>query len=290
MMKRGIVLSITCVLLAGAAPAPQATEGVAWAASWEDAKAEAVERNVPIFFTVQQDENPGCKQMEGAFRDASFITASRKVVCVVSNPDTKHGIRETMVNKEKVPFCRAYDGMRCEVHMRCQQALSNFIKDGDFDIPMQIWCRPDGKELFKFSGPNGSGTQSPAALVKDLDRAMERVSGPKLTRREWEDLKRLLNEGDNAQGKMEWKLSLAIFKKVSDSKNERFSKLGKDRYDNVVHQGVAIVKRAVAQYEKAPPDSKEHKEVKPMLQKIAKEMKGTEAGDAAEKALKEVVK
>jgi hypothetical protein len=155
---------------------------------------------------------------------------------------------------------------------------------------VQIWCRPNGTELFKFSGPNGTGTQSPAALIKDLERALDRISGPKLTRKEWEDIKKLLREGDDAQGKSEFKLALAIFKKLSEVKSERFAKVGKDRYDNVVRQGVSLVKRALTQYERAPAGSKEQKEVKPLLQKIAKEMKGTEAGDAAEKALKDVVK
>lgn len=291
MKIRGIAFAAMLAALPAAAPQPQAVENcVAWAKSWEEAKMEAAERNVPIFFTVQQDENPGSKQMENAFRDGSFIAQSRRVVCVVANPDTKHGVREVMVGKVKTPFCKAYDGMTCEVHTGCQKGMESFFKAGDFDIPTQVWCRPDGKELFKFTGPNGSGVQNAAGLIKDMDRALDRISGPKMGRREWEEIKKLLRDGDEAQSRLDFKVTLKIFKMVSESKYEYFAKQGKQRYDDFVHQIVNLVSRAVKQYEKSPEGSKEKKEVKPMLQRIAKEMKGTEAGDAAEKALKDVVK
>jgi hypothetical protein len=291
MKIRGIAFAAMLAALPAAAPAPQGIEPcVAWAKSWEEAKIEATERNVPIMFTIQQDENPGSKQMESAFRDATFIAQSRRVVCVVANPDTKHGIREVMVGKVKTPFCRAYDGMTCEVHTGCQKGMEGLIKAGDFDIPTQIWCRPDGKELFKFTGPNGSGVQNAGALIKDMERALDRISGPKMGRKEWEEIKKLLRDGDEAQSRPDYKLALKIFKAVSESKFEFFAKQGKQRYDDFIHQCVGIVARAVKQYQQNPEGSEKRKEVKPILLKIAKEMKGTEAGDAADKALKEVVK
>lgn len=290
MKLRAIALVSALAALQAAAP-PQAAENcVIWAPSWEEAKQEAADRNVPIFFSIQQDENPTCKQMEGAFRDGSFIAASRKVVCVVANPDTKHGIREVMVNRKKTPFCKAYDGMTCESHTRCQAAISNFIdtKSGSFDIPMQVWCKPDGKELFKFTGPNGTGGQSAAALIKDLERALDRISGLKMTRKEWEDLRGLLRQGDEAQSKNEYKIVLGCYRKVSETRFEKFAQMGKDRLEQFINSCVNLVSRALKQYEKYPKDSKEAKEVKPLLTKIAKEMKGTAAGDAAEEALKQV--
>ena len=289
MMIRGIALAgaLGTLLAAGyQAPSPEAS--VAWATSWEEAKAEAMDRNVPILFTIQQDENPGSKQMEGTFRDGAFIRESRRVVCVIANPDVKHGIREVMVKGQKTPYCRAYDGILCEVHTRCQGAMSNFFKEGDFDIPTQVWCKPDGKEIFRFSGPQGTGVQNAAALIKDMERALDRVSGPKLNRREWEEMKKLLNDGDEAVNRADYKTALACFKKASQAKNEKFAERGKERYDGLIKQCVNIVQRALKAYEKYPKDSKEAKEVKPILQKIAKEMKGTEAGDAADKALKDL--
>ncbi|HEU4339525.1 MAG TPA: hypothetical protein VFS19_05615 [Planctomycetota bacterium] len=291
MSMRALALAATLAALPAAAPTPQAKDaGVIWASSWEEAKIEAEERNVPIFFTVQQDENPGCKQMESAFRDGSFIAASRRVVCVVSNPDTKHGVREVMVGKVKTPFCRAYDGITCDVHTRCQNVIANFVdtKSGSFDIPMQIWCRPNGTELFKFTGPNGSGVQTAPGLIKDLERALDRISGAHMSKRDWEEIKKLLQDGDEAQVKTEYKLALACFKKVMDCKFEKFAARGKERYEGFIKQMVNVVSRALKQYEKAAKDSPQQKEVKPLLQKIAKEMKGTEAGTAADDALKQI--
>ena len=288
MRMRALALAATLAALPAAAPPPQVIEnGVVWAYSWEEAKQEAAERNVPILYTVQQDENPGSKAMEGAFRDGSFITASKRVVCVVSNPDVKHGSRDIMVNKKKTSFCRAYDNMPCSVHVACQSALYNFVdKSGNFDIPMQVWCRPDGTELFKITAIQGAAQTAPA-LIKDLERALDRISGTHMSKKDWEDLKKLLVDGDTAQGS-DYKLALACFKKVMESKFEKFAARGKERYEGFIRQMVNVVSRALKQYEKAAKDSKEYKEVKPMLQKIAKEMKGTEAGQAAEDALKQV--
>ena len=289
MIKRGIGLAAALAALLAAGPAPQSMEaGVAWAKSWDEAKREAMERNVPIFFTVQQDENAGCKQMEGAFRDGSFISQSRRVVCVVANPDVKHGIREVMVNKQKVAYCRAYDGMVCASHVTCQNALENFFKmGGDFDIPCQVWCKPDGTEIFKMTRFQGY-PQSASEIIKDMERALDRVSGPKLNRNEWVELKNLLRQGEEATDKQEYKAALGFFKKVSECKNEKFAKIGKDRHDGLIEQCVSLVARAIRQYEKAAEGSKQRKEVPPLLKKIAKEMKGNAAGDAAEKALKDL--
>lgn len=291
MRIRALAIAASFAALLAAGPSQQPPDGVAWATSWEEAKTEAVERNVPIFFTIQQDENPTCKQMESAFRDGTFISASRRVVCIVANPDTKHGVREIMIAGKKTPFCRAYDSMTCEFHTRCQSGISNYIesKSGSFDIPMQIWARPDGKELFKGpTGPNGAGGQSASSMIKDLERALERISGAHLGRREWQELKKLMRDGDEAQGRNEYKLVLKCYKMVMECKFEKFAQMGKDRYEGYIKQCVNLVSRALKQYEKFPPESKEHKEVKPLLQKIAKEMKGTEAGKAAEDALKQI--
>ena len=291
MLKRGIAVVAALLGILSAAPsAPQAADNaVAWAKTWEDAKMEAVERNVPIFFTIQQDENPGSKQMEGAFRDGSFIAQSRRVVCVVANPDTKHGVREVMVNRQKVAFCRAYDGMTCETHTRCQSAMENFFKSGDFDIPSQVWCKPDGTELFKVTRFQGA-PQSSAELLKDMERALDRVSGPKMNRKEWEDVKKLLRDADEAQGNSQYKIALQCYKKAMECKSEKFAKQAKERNENFIQSITNLVSRAIKQWEKSAKDSKEQKEAKTVLQKIAKEMKGTEAGDAADHALKNVVK
>jgi hypothetical protein len=285
MTMRGLALAFGLAILLAAGPQSQ-KEGVAWATSWEDAKMEALERNVPILFTVQQDENPGSKQMENAFRDGSFISASRRFVPVVANPDTKHGQREVYINKQKTLFCRIYDGMSCDTHVRCQSALSNFTKK-DFDIPMQVWCRPDGTEIFKTTRPQGA-PQSASELIKDMERALERISGPSLSRKEWEDLKVLLQQGDEAANKTEFKVAMKCYKMVAESRFPKFAERGKQNQENLIRTCVNIVGRAIKQYEKSPKDSKESKEVKPMLVKISKEMKGTEAGDAADKALKDL--
>jgi hypothetical protein len=290
MVKRVMVLVPALAMALGAAPQQQGPRDyVAWAKSWEEAKAEAQERNVPILLTIQQDENPGCVQMEGAFRDSSFILQSRRVVCVVSNGDTKHGVREVYVNKVKTAMCKAYDGIMCEAHLACQRAMDGIFKEGNFDIPTQVWCKPDGTELFKItgSGGNGAGAQSSSNMIRDMDKALDRISGPHMNRTEWEAVKQLLKEGQEAEGKQEWKIALAIYKKVKEVKWEKFAKQGESNYDGLVQNGVRIVERAKKQYDKTDkPELK--KESKTLIQKIAKEMKGTAAGEAAEKVLKEL--
>ena len=291
MAKRAMMMLPALVLtISAAAPQAQAPrDTVSWARTWDEAKLEAQERNVPIFFTIQQDDNPGCQQMENAFRDNAFIQASKKVVCVVSNPDTRHGIRDVYINKVKTPMCKAYDGIICEVHTACQRAIDAFFKEGNFEIPTQVWAKPDGTELFKItgSGGNGAGTQTSPDLIRDLDKALNRIGGLHMTRREWEEVKKSLADGDMAEGKQEWKTALAIFKKVKESKWEKFAKQASDKYDAVVNSGVRLVDKAKKSYEKTD-DPKKKKELKEMIQKIAKEMKGTPAGDAAEKVLKDL--
>lgn len=278
--------------LAGAAPSPQTADSgqVAWAKSWEEARIEARERNVPIFFTIQQDDNDGCKQMEAAFRDDSFVRQSRRIVCVVMNPDTRHGQREKMDGKMKVQLCRAYDGMSCDTHVHCQNGVEHLIKRGSFGIPLQVWCRPDGTELFRHDVPDGGGAQNSSALVKDMERAFERVSGPKLSRREWYELKKLLMDGDEALGRLDFKAAAMFFKKLSDAKSEKFANLGKTRYENLIKSCERLVLEAVKQYQKSPGSDKKsvelRAEAKAMLTKISKELKGTEVGQRAGDALK----
>lgn len=292
MMKRAIALLPALVALVAAAPQQQPADGVFWAKSWDDAKVEAKDRNVPIFITIQQDDNPGCKQMEGVFRDGGWIRESRRVVCVVTNPDIKHGAKEKTDGKMKTLLCRAYDGMSCEVHVGCQNAMEGFIKSGNFDIPMQIWCRPDGSELFRHTGPQGSGAQTAPELVRELERALDRVSGPKLSRQEWVVLRAMMREGEEAQAKLEFKKALTHFKKLSEVKYEKFAKQGKELLDNLVKSCLRLVSEAVKQYERSTGSDKKsadlRKEAKDMLVKISKEMKGTEAAEKAEEGLKKL--
>jgi hypothetical protein len=283
MVKRGIVVVLLGAALAGASPHQQ-KDCVAWAKSWPEAKDEATERNVPIFFTIQQDNNASSSQMEGAFRDGSFIAQSKRVVCVVSNGQTEHGTKDVMVNKQKVPMCRAYDGITCEVHKGCQEPISNFFKGGQFDIPTQIWCKPDGTELFRFTGPDGRGVQDVAALVKDMERALDRISGPKINRKDWEEFLRVRNEASEAAGREEYKLALILYKKLKEHKIAKFAKEGAQAYDSLVNHGVKMVERAVKLYDRDP------KKWRETLVKVAKEFKGTEAGTNADKALKELNK
>ena len=281
MLKRGIAMMLLGALAAGAAP--QQKDCVGWARSWDDAKFEAKERNVPILFTIQQDNNPSSTQMESAFRDPAFITQSRRVVCMVGNGQVEHGVREVMINKQKVPMCRAYDGMTCEVHTSCQNAVTIFFK-GQFDIPTQIWCKPDGTELFRFTGPDGKGVQDVPSLVKDMERALDRISGPKINRKDWEEFNRLRNEGMEATNKEEYKAALTIYKKLKEHKIEKFSKEATLLFDGLVKHGVKMVERARKQYERDPKGSKA------TIVKVSKEFKGTEAGTKADEAMKELNK
>jgi len=287
MAKRLWVLLPALALALGAAPQQQGPENyVGWAKNWDEAKTEAQERNVPILLTVQQDENQGCQQMEQAFRDTSFILASRKVVCVVSNGDTKHGVREVYINRVKTPMCKAYDGIMCQVHTDCQRAMDGIFKEGQFDIPCQVWCKPDGTELFKITRFQGA-PQSAGELIKDMDKALARISGAHMTRKDWEDVKQLIKEGQEAEGKQEWKRALTLYKKLKEVKFEKFAKQGEDLYNGLIQNCVRICERAKKQYDKTDkPELK--KESKTLLAKISKEMKGTEAGDLADKFLKEL--
>jgi len=287
MVKRAMVMFPALAMMLGAAPQQQAPVSyVSWAKTWDEAKAEAQERNVPILLTVQQDENPGCLQMENAFRDNSFILASRKVVCVVSNGDTKHGVREVYINKVKTAMCKAYDGIMCEAHTACQRAMDGIFKEGHFDIPTQVWCKPDGTELFKITRFQGA-PQSAGELVRDMDKALERIPGAHMTRKDWEDCKQLIKEGQEAEGKQEWKRALAIYKKLKEVKFEKFAKQGEGMYDGLVQNGIRICERAKKQYDRTDkPELK--KESKTLITKVAKELKGTEAGDVADKMLKDL--
>jgi hypothetical protein len=291
MLIRSIgVLAVGALLTSAGQAPPQAGNEpyVVWATSWADALREAQERNVPILFTVQADENPGSQQMESAFRDGSFIAASRRIVCVVAHGELKHGTKDVYVNKQKVSVCRLYEGMTCDVHKNLVGTIGKFFKaERDFGVPAQIWCRPTGEELFKYEKDQGY-PQSSGDMIKDMEKAMERVSGPKMTRKEWIDLRTLLDQGQDAQGRTEYKVALGCYKKVMECKFEKFAKLGKDYHDSLINQCVRMVEKGVKQYHQYDKDTKQHKEVKPLLQKIAKELKGTPAGDAAEKALKEL--
>lgn len=284
MIGRVLALLPALAALAAAPPAPQSADssGVCWAKSWEDAKTEALERNVPILFTIQQDNNPACKEMEKTFRTEGFIKESRQVVCVVASVDDKHGA------DPKTKICKAYGANPCEAHVECHNGgMAALIKQGSIDIPMQIWCKHDGTQISEFKGPIA---QDAPSLIADLKRALARIDGPHMDYKTWALHRQMIRDGEDAQLKFDYKKALATFKKLAASTSEWFSIRGKQLTDRLVRTCIEVVNDALKQYEKAPGEDPkavaERKDARQKVQKIAKDMKGTEAGDEAEKALK----
>ncbi len=268
------ILAVTAVALAGFLPAAesfQAKEGtVGWAESWEAALEEASFRNVPIFVTIQQDNNPACTAMEAAFRDAAFIKGIQRCVPLVGNGETAHGTRDVKEGGTKVSYCKLYEGIKCEHHVNCNSAAGLFFR-GEFGVPSQVWVKFDPKaegrfkEMFKNTGPQGTGAQGAAEILKDMERALGNIAGKSMNRKEYMDMKRLLNEGTAFFEKNEWKKAIDSFKKVKESKSERFAAKGEEQLKNLENAGMVLVEQALEIAQTKPKDGKA------MMTKITKE-------------------
>ncbi|MBI4564795.1 MAG: hypothetical protein HY716_08915 [Planctomycetes bacterium] len=285
-MKLGIALtSLLGVLMASRAEPCQAKNCVAWADSWGAALQEARERNVPILLTVQQDENPGCDAMFPIFNgDGGFIRASRQVVCVMAYmqfKDRPHGTRKVKVGNQVVEMCKVINGITCEVHERCVGAVANFMSEAKFDIPVQIWVKPDGKEMrdLRFSGVEG---QSAGEMLSAMKKALDKVPGPKLSRDGWEKLNKLLQEGSEHLAKYDFKKSIETYKKVKDAKvtAPHFTRKAEEALASINQHGEYLVEEAKQLHATDPKKAKED------LERVAKDFKGLAASQKAEEALK----
>jgi len=272
-VRTAAALALAFALFAPEASSFQSGEGVGWVESWDQAVEEAEYRNVPIFITVQQDNNPGCTAMEGAFRDGSFIKAIQRCVPLVANGEIGHGTKDVKIGGTKVAMCRIYDGIKCDHHSACNVVTGMFFK-GEFGLPSQIWVKFDAKsetrvkELFRVTASQGE-PQSAGELLKDMERALGNIVGKSLSRKEYLDGKKLIQLGNEHFAKNEFKKSIDAFKKLKESKSERFAKQGENALTELQMAGKTMVENAVAA---SPTDPKGAKEI---LNKVIKEFDAT---------------
>lgn len=272
--RTAVALALAAVLFVPEASSFQSTEGPGWAESWDQAVEEAMVRNVPIFISIQQDNNPACTAMEGAFRDGSFIKGIQRVVPVVANGEVGHGTREMKIGGQKVAMCKIYEGIKCDAHSACNVVAGMFFK-GEFGLPSQVWVKYDEKsetrvkEIFRVTGPNGTGQQGASDILKDMERALGNIVGKSISRKEFLDGKKLAAMGNELAQKNEFKKSIEVFKKLKDSKSEFFAKQGDQALQELQVMGKNMVENAVAA---APQNPKEAKEI---LNKVIKEFDPT---------------
>lgn len=124
--------------------------------------------------------------------DESVITATADIVGIASHVDNDHKDREVVENGRKVRRCTIYPNLACEDHVRTSEVGKKYIR-GRFAAPVSIWCDPAGKEMFR-----RSGFRRPDVFLTDLKEALDKVTGTRVSKADYDRQAVPLDEGQAA--------------------------------------------------------------------------------------------
>jgi len=269
-MRRLVLVSalfVASTSLAG--PEPEAPVGTAFRGDWDEAFEEAKRRNVPVLVAIGKDGKDWSSQFK---REFLFRFLNDRVIVLVAHRGGEHQ-PETRVDpktKETSEFCPLYPAITCAVHAQIYTDKSG-LWDWE-EAPYLVICRPDGSTHLEKAGGKG-----PKGLMEKLEEAQfslgEGVFASDLTR-----LEKKLAQGDEKREKGMLKGALKVYEKELSSKRTK----GHMKVIVEAHLKDLDVK-ALQMIEEA----KEKKDLE-TLNRIAREMKGREAGEKAAEAVAEL--
>lgn len=218
---------------------------------------------------------------KGTYPNAAAVAASKNAVFIVGHLgakswETNHGSKEIKKGSDKVKVCRIYGSITCDDHVTIgKEKASDFFGDKVFATPTHIYCEPSGKEMTR-----RPGVISAADLVKDVDAAVAKVPGPRMSKEEYDTAMSSIKQGQDLVKKDEIKKAIEAFTKVSKNPNEKVRALGDQELKSLDESGTARFDAAVQLLESSEEQGKKE------LQKIAKEYPPLSCAKKAEEILK----
>ncbi|MCA9319558.1 MAG: tetratricopeptide repeat protein, partial [Planctomycetes bacterium] len=197
-----MLLAGTALQAQGRAKKPERTlptEVSWWRGSWSKAIAEARERNVPLLVAVIQDgEDANEALVTQLFKDKAFIVATESVVALVASKED-HGMTRVPVEAGgTLAVCKKFGSVPCGTHQAHEIAMFHeFFVGAIVKTPQVVIARPvkDAEKPLEVVATivdvYGTSTYTDAIVQA------QKLMGPGLTRREFEEAKQTLVRARN---------------------------------------------------------------------------------------------
>jgi len=209
--------------------------------------------------------------------DTQVIAATTDIVAVASHIDNDHGTIEVVENGRKVTRCKIYPNISCEDHVRTAEVGKLYLS-GRFAAPVSLWCDPAGKEIFR-----KYGFRQPDVFQSDLKEALGKVSGPRISKSDYDLQAKPLEDGETALKAGKYKAAIEAFTAASKGKIEGIRKAADTSLAGLVSAAVSMLDRAKRAVEAGKTDR-----AKELLKYIADEFGALDAGREASELLKKI--
>ena len=187
--------------------APKPVELRPFLGTWNEAKALAKERNVPLIaHVVLEGEQANDDYRNKLLPDKELIAVSANAVVVIANNGThaKKAIEETQPDgsKTRKEVCSLYGTPSCGAHQRYWDDLYRELheEDGSMRCPQTLVLSPEGEVHLRVNTGN-------PPVVDELVSALQEASakaGPGLTEETLREVKRLAAEGTTLVESKSW--------------------------------------------------------------------------------------
>jgi len=206
------------------------------------------------------------------YTDKKFIAASRNWVNVAAHTESGHEV-DALIQGKRVTVCEHYWNIPCKAHATCyQQARNKF--DGISGVPATVFTSPEGKELDR-----AVGGKSASEMINTMDDVYAKIPGEKLGAVEWRMANKLVEEGDAAFEKGEWKKSVEAFTKITRLPKKALKEMATPGLEKLETKGRELI-------EDANNKIGEPEEKRKLLRKVAEEFKPLSCSKEAAAALK----
>lgn len=208
------------------------------------------------------------------YPDKKYIEASRMWVNVAAHSEKTHEV-EAIVGGKKVTVCSAYWNIPCEAHFKCYGASSKY--EGITGLPTTVYTDPDGKEIGR-----AVGGRSASELIKMQKEYLEKIPGDKISIDAWNQVKKLMADGDSAFAKGEWKDAIKSYTIVSKQPQRTFKDRGAEALGKVNEKGREFITEAKGKIETDKEGAKK------ILKMVVADFKGCDCSKEAATVLKEI--
>ncbi|MFO1010268.1 MAG: hypothetical protein U1F29_09435 [Planctomycetota bacterium] len=197
--------------------AVQATRLEPFLGTYDQAKALAKERNVPLLVhVVLEGEQANDQYRDKLLPNKELVAASANAVVVVANNGThpKKAIEETEPDGTKVrkEVCSLYGTPNCGAHQRCWDDLYRELHepDGSLRCPQTLVIAPDGELTLRVNTGNPPEAEQ---LIGALQEVVAK-HGPGLTEAQLVEVKKLLDEGQALVDAKSWPDAVRTWQRV----------------------------------------------------------------------------
>lgn len=166
------------------------------------------------------------------------IAASAEVATVASHVDNDHKSVEVTENGRKVSRCTIYPNISCEDHVRTSEVGKLYLS-GRWAAPVNIWCDPKGKELFR-----KYGFRRPEDFKEDLKSALDQVPGKRIAKADYDRQAMPLDDADAAYKEGKYRAAIEGFTAAAKGSIETLRKSAEKGLTDLKRLGQNLLDRA----------------------------------------------